>query len=101
MLNIYSPKYEARPLKVKEPPFGPHANLTYQIDEISLTPAGANRHTSPRRITQKFSNCHYSFVRSSKTDRRLWLKLSSLRRFRIRVCGKTLRDELFAQPAMK
>jgi len=52
MFNIYRPKYEARPLKVKEPPFGPSINLTYQIDEISLTPAGANRHTSPRRISK-------------------------------------------------
>jgi len=74
-----------RPLKVKESPLGFFANLICQIGEISLTPTGANRHTAPRRITQKFSNCHYSFVRSSKTDRHAQRKLSRARRFGIKI----------------
>src|SRR5262249_3377645 len=74
-----------RPLKVKETPLGYFSDLICQIGEISLTPKGANRHTAPRHITQKFSNCHYSFVRSSKTDRRMWRKLSYLRRFWIKI----------------
>jgi hypothetical protein len=90
-----------RPLKVKEPPPRFFSNLICQIGEISLTPAGANRHTAPRRIIQKFSNCHNILFALPKTDRRLQRKQYSLRRFEIRVDGRNLRDKLFAQPAMK
>src|SRR5262249_43053810 len=85
---IWPEDMRLRPLKVKESPPRGGANLICQIGEISLTPTGANRHTAPRRITQKFSNCHYSFVRSSKTDRRTRRKLSSSRRFWIQIFYK-------------
>jgi len=61
MFNIYRPKYEAQPLNVKEPSFGLSINLTYQIDEISLTPAGANRHTAHRRISREIFNLSLQF----------------------------------------
>jgi hypothetical protein len=62
VLSIYSPKYEAQPLKVKETPLGFFADLICQIGEMTLTPAWGNLHTAPRRITQEIRKLSLQFA---------------------------------------